>query len=69
MSNLDHPISILIAAGGKITLRHRTSAEEMFDDVSELNAINRAISILHDEKRKDEMKKKYEFMLGKNIKL
>lgn len=69
MSNLDYSIAALIAKGTKLTLRHATSPEEMWDNVGKLNGINRAISILKEEKRKDKSKKEYREHFNKIIKL
>jgi len=56
MSDLDYPISVLTAAGGKITVRLslQISAAKASKAVTNLSAINRAIDILNSQKGRDE---------------
>ena len=61
MSNLDHPISVLIREGGRISNSLPQSAKEITKFVKKLNGINRALSILEDEKRKDNEQKREPF--------
>ena len=58
MSNLGLPISALVATIDIFTKHHPTSAKEMKDKIAHLDGLNRAISILRDEKRKDELEER-----------
>lgn len=54
MSNLDYPISLLVAEGNKIASTAIYGDEEMREKASKLKAINNATDILRKEKFKDE---------------
>ena len=58
MSNLDHPISILVAEGRRVSHSIPASNEDTVKKVSQLNGLNRAIQILLNEQKKDEMKER-----------
>jgi len=58
MSNLDYPISLLIAEGGRISNMLNSTGDNIMERASNLSAITRAINILNTEKLKDEKKEK-----------
>ena len=58
MSNLDYPISILCVKLSKLSQHRPASFEDAKKEANQLNGINRAINILRDEKRGDEVKEK-----------
>lgn len=58
MSNLKYAIYLLIIKFSKLSQPHPTSAKEMTDKAEKLNGLNRAICILKEEKKKDEMKER-----------
>ena len=55
MSNLDHPISILIAEGGKISTALNSTGDNKEENALKLAQISLAICILDDEEKKDEL--------------
>jgi hypothetical protein len=57
MSNLDYPISILVAEGGKITTTPTSPGKAHVKQMNKLIGINRAIRILGEYKHADEREK------------
>jgi len=58
MSNLDYPISVLVAEAKKISNSPCYGHQAMTESVEKIDGINRAINILNAEKRKDELKER-----------
>lgn len=54
MSNLDQPISLLVAEGGKITTSSTPPGKAHVKQMNKLIGINRAIRILGEYKHRDE---------------
>lgn len=58
MSNLDYPISVLEDKGAKFSTALLLSGVNQIQRTNHLAGIRRAINILREEKRKDEMEEK-----------
>ena len=74
MSNLDYPISVLEAEGGKIlpSLKLTGNSKYVSGRARKLAGITRAINFLREERRKEiekEIKEKAKTLKDKNIKL
>ncbi len=70
MSDLGYPISILATKILNLSRNHPDLSKELTSKVAKLNAINKAINILKDEKKKEEIKEREELLKRyKNIKL
>ena len=73
MSNLDYPISLLIAKGKEISTALQLSGDNQMKLIKQLSDIREAFCILNTVKLKDEMKERHKQNMkdinDKNIKL